>query len=134
MSKASRSATLMPAPDAAPVFAALGDETRLGLVARLSAGERVSITRLTAGTDVTRQAVTRHLEVLEDAGLVRATRRGRERLWELEPKRIELARRSLEEISRWWDEKLAALKAKVEEGAPIAGPSPVRGRAEARDD
>jgi hypothetical protein len=53
--------------------------------------------------------------VLEDAGVVRGTRWGRERLWELEPQRIELARRSLDEISRWWDEKLAALKAKVEE-------------------
>ncbi len=115
MSKAGPSATPNPALDAAPVFAALGDETRLGLVARLSAGERVSITRLTEGTEVTRQAVTRHLEVLEDAGLVRGTRRGRERLWELEPERIELARRSLDEISWWWDKKLAALKAKVEE-------------------
>ena len=76
MSKASPSATRKPALDAAPVFAALGDETRLGLVARLSEGDRVSITRLTEGTDVTRQAVTRHLEVLEDAGLVRGTRRG----------------------------------------------------------
>jgi DNA-binding transcriptional ArsR family regulator len=75
----------------------------------------MSITRLTEGTDVTRQAVTRHLEVLEDAGLVHATRRGRERLWELEPKRIELARRSLDQISRWWDDKLAELKVKVEE-------------------
>ena len=115
MSKASPSAIRKPALDAAAVFAALGDETRLGLVARLSGGDRVSITRLTEGTDVTRQAVTRHLEVLEGAGLVRGSRRGRERLWELEPKRIELARRSLKEISRWWDKKLAALKAKVEE-------------------
>jgi len=115
MSKASPSAIRKPAPGAAAVFAALGDETRLGLVARLSGGDRVSITRLTEGTDVTRQAVTRHLEVLEGAGLVRGSRRGRERLWELEPKRIELARRSLKEISRWWDKKLAALKAKVEE-------------------
>jgi DNA-binding transcriptional ArsR family regulator len=115
MSKPSRNATPAPPLDAAPVFAALGDETRLGLVARLAAGERVSITRLTEGTDVTRQAVTRHLEVLEDAGLVRATRRGRERLWQLEPARIQLARRSLKDISRWWDKKLAALRAKVEE-------------------
>jgi len=99
---------------AAPVFAALGDETRLGLVARLSAGDRMSITRLTERTGVTRQAITRHLEVLEDAGVVRGMRQGRERLWEIEPKRIELARRSLDEISRWWDKKLAALKAKVE--------------------
>lgn len=100
--------------DAAPIFAALGDETRLGLVARLSAGKSMSITRLTAGTAVTRQAVTRHLEVLSEAGLVRSTRLGRERLWELEPRRIDLARRSLDQISRWWDEKLAALKASVE--------------------
>jgi len=64
---------------------------------------------------VTRQAVTRHLEVLEEAGVVRGTRQGRERIWDIEPKRIELARRSLDEISRWWDNKLAALKAKVEE-------------------
>ena len=99
---------------AAPIFAALGDETRLSLVARLSAGDRMSITRLTQGTDLTRQAVTRHLAVLEDAGLVRGTRRGRERLCELEPQRIELARRSLDEMSRWWDTKLALLKAKVE--------------------
>jgi DNA-binding transcriptional ArsR family regulator len=115
MSKASLSTTRKPAVDAAPIFAALGDETRLGLVARLSAGNRMSITRLTDGTDVTRQAVTRHLVVLEQAGLVRGTRHGRERLWELEPARIELARRSLDQISRWWDEKLLALKAKVEE-------------------
>jgi len=101
--------------NAAPIFAALGDEIRLGIVARLAAGDQMSITRLTEGTDVTRQAVTRHLEVLEDAGLVRACRRGRERLFELEPQRIELARRSLEEISRWWDKKLAALKERVEE-------------------
>ena len=108
------SARLKPALDVAPVFAALGDGTRLGLVARLAAGDRMSITRLTAGTEVTRQAVTRHLEVLEDAGLVRGTRIGRESLWELEPRRIELARRRLDEISQWWDMKLAALKAKVE--------------------
>jgi DNA-binding transcriptional ArsR family regulator len=100
--------------DTVRIFAALGDETRLGLVARLSAGYPLSITRLTQGTDVTRQAVTRHLEVLQDAGLVRASRRGRERLWELEPMRIELAKRSLDQISRWWDDKLAELKAKVE--------------------
>jgi len=115
MSNASPNTSPKPALDAAPVFAALGDQTRFGLVARLSAGDSMSITRLTEGTDVTRQAVTRHLEVLENAGLVRGTRQGRERLWELEPKRIELAKRSLDEISRWWDEKLAALKAKVEE-------------------
>jgi len=103
---------------AAPIFAALGDGTRLGLVARLSAGEPLSITRLTDGTGVTRQAITRHLEVLSEAGLVRGTRRGRERLWELDRARLELARRSLDQISGWWDEKLAELKASVEAGQP----------------
>jgi DNA-binding transcriptional ArsR family regulator len=106
--------------DAAPIFAALGDETRLGLVARLSGGEPMSIARLTAGTDVTRQAITRHLEVLADAGLVRGTRRGRERLWELDRTRLELARRCIDHISEWWDEKLAGLKSSVEE--PGDGP------------
>ena len=99
----------------APVFAALGDETRLGLVRRMAAGEPLSISRLAEGTRVTRQAVTRHLEVLADAGLVRSSRRGRERLFELEPARLALARRSLDQISRWWDEKLVGLKASLEE-------------------
>jgi DNA-binding transcriptional ArsR family regulator len=101
--------------DAAPIFAALGDETRLGLVSRLSAGKLISITRLTSGTGLTRQAITRHLEVLSDVGLVRGTRRGRERLWELDKARLELARHSIDHISEWWDEKLARLKASVEE-------------------
>ena len=100
--------------DVAPIFAALGDETRLGLVARLSGGEPMSITTLTEGTDVTRQAVTRHLEVLSDAGLVRSTRHGRERLWRLERARLDVAKRSLDQISRWWDEKLDVLKASLE--------------------
>ncbi len=100
---------------AAPIFAALGDETRLGLVSRLAAGQAMSITRLTEGTDVTRQAVTRHLQVLEDAGLVRGTRRGREMLWELDRARLQLARRSIDHISDWWDDKLSALKASLEE-------------------
>jgi DNA-binding transcriptional ArsR family regulator len=98
----------------APVFAALGDETRLTLLARLGAGEACSIARLTAGSAVTRQAITKHLRVLQAAGLVRGVPRGRERLFELEPTRIEEARRALEEISRQWDAALARLKALVE--------------------
>lgn len=100
--------------DAAPIFAALGDETRLGLVSRLSAGRAMSIAALTSGTDVTRQAVTRHLEVLEDAGLVHGERRGRERLWMLEKARLQLARNAIDHISEWWDERLAGLKASLE--------------------
>jgi DNA-binding transcriptional ArsR family regulator len=101
--------------DAAPVFAALGDETRLGLVSRLAAGKAMSITTLTSGTNVTRQAVTRHLQVLEDAGLVRGMRRGRERLWLLEAARLQLTRNAIDHISEWWDEKLAGLKASLEQ-------------------
>jgi DNA-binding transcriptional ArsR family regulator len=100
---------------AAPVFAALGDDTRLGLVRRLSGAGRLSITRLTEGTPVTRQAVTKHLRVLERSGLVRSTRAGRERVWELRPERLDDARAQLEQISARWDEALARLKALVEE-------------------
>src|SRR5262245_14446705 len=102
--------------ETAPIFAALGDQTRLGLVARLSSGEALSIAELTQDTHVTRQAVTKHLEVLAEAGLVRGTRLGREHLWRLEPARLALARRSLEQISGWWDEKIEELRARVEEG------------------
>src|ERR1700674_2937505 len=69
---------------AAPVFAALGDETRLALVARLSSYVPLSITRLTAASAVTRQAITKHLDVPATAGSVADVRRGRERIWELE--------------------------------------------------
>ncbi|HEY4865960.1 MAG TPA: metalloregulator ArsR/SmtB family transcription factor [Candidatus Dormibacteraeota bacterium] len=100
---------------AAPVFAALGDETRLALVARLSSDGPLSITRLTAGSAVTRQAITRHLNVLATAGLVSDLRRGRERIWELEPEQMEAARTYLEHISKRWDEALYRLKQFVEE-------------------
>lgn len=98
----------------APVFAALGDETRLRIVTRLCAGGPLSIARLTDGTKVTRQAVTKHLRVLAGAGLVRGIRQGRERVWELEPEQLADARRYLDVISRQWDEALDRLKASVE--------------------
>jgi DNA-binding transcriptional ArsR family regulator len=101
--------------DAAPVFAALGDETRLRLAARLGAHGPLSITRLAAGTTISRQAVTKHLRVLEGAGLARATRRGREQLWELEPEPLDDARRALDHISAQWDSALGRLKVFVEE-------------------
>lgn len=99
----------------ASVFAALGDETRLGLLARLTAGEPQSISRLTQGTELTRQAVTKHLRVLEDAGVVRSTRVGRESRFVLDPKPIVSARTYLDHVSRQWDNALARLKALVEE-------------------
>jgi DNA-binding transcriptional ArsR family regulator len=102
--------------DAAPLFAALGDETRLRLFHRLTSGGPNSITRLRAGSRVTRQAITKHLEVLAAAGLVRSTRRGRERIWEAEPKRLDDGRAYLDRISRQWDDALGRLKAYVERG------------------
>ncbi len=103
---------------AAPVFAALGDATRLRLVRRLSGGGPLSIARLTEGSAVSRQAVTKHLEVLARAGLVRASRRGRERLWRLEPRRLAEARHWLDAISSQWDAALERLRAAVEDGEP----------------
>jgi DNA-binding transcriptional ArsR family regulator len=109
-----RSAAARSLGAAAPVFAALGDETRLRLVARLCESGPTSITRLTVGAEVSRQAVTKHLRVMEDAGLVRATRRGRESVWELEPDRLADARHCLDLVSRQWDDALGRLKALVE--------------------
>jgi len=100
---------------AAPIFAALGDETRLHVVSRLSAGGPLSITELTKGSSVTRQSVTKHLTVLAAAGLVTDFRQGRERVWELRTRRLEEARRVLDEISREWDSALERLRAFVEE-------------------
>src|SRR5580693_10555340 len=98
----------------APVFAALGDETRLQLVSRLCEEGPLSIAKLTAGFDVSRQAITKHLHVLADAGLVRGTRDGRENVWALEPRRLEAARRHLDLISTQWDEAIGRLKSLVE--------------------
>src|ERR1700761_3234481 len=98
----------------APVFAALGDETRLSLVIRLSSGEPRSISQLTEGTSLTRQAITKHLRVLERAGVVRGIRAGRESLFAFDPKPIDAMRQYLEEVSRQWDQPLARLKAFVE--------------------
>jgi len=99
----------------APIFAALGDETRLQLISRLCNDGPMSITRLTYGTNVTRQAITKHLEVMRKAGLVRNTRRGRERIWQLEQRRLKEARHCLELISKQWDEALGRLKKFLEE-------------------
>jgi len=98
----------------APIFAALGDETRLRLIAILCAGGAFSIAQLTSGTEITRQAVTKHLRVLAGAGLVRDIKLGRERLWEFEPTQLKEVRRSLDAIARQWDHALDKLKMAVE--------------------
>jgi DNA-binding transcriptional ArsR family regulator len=99
----------------APVFAALGDATRLRLVSRLCRDGPLSITKLTASSDVTRQAISKHLRVMAAAGLVRGARHGRESVWQLEPRRLEEARRHLELISEGWDAALGRLRKLVEE-------------------
>ena len=98
----------------ATLFAALGDKTRLRMVSRLCDNGPTSITRLTAGSTVTRQAISKHLRVMEDAGLVRSTRRGRESVWRLNQQRLEDARRYLDLISRQWDDALGRLREFVE--------------------
>jgi DNA-binding transcriptional ArsR family regulator len=99
----------------ANVFAALGDPTRLKLVAVLCASGALSIAQLTANTDISRQGVTKHLQVLAGAGLVRDLKLGRERLWQLEPEQIEEAKRTLEIIGRQWEVALGRLKTFAEE-------------------
>src|ERR1700722_4818755 len=104
------------------IFAALGDETRLRLIAVLCVGGAMSITQLTSGTDLTRQAITKHLDVLGAAGLVRDVKVGRERLWEFEPTRLDEARRSLEAIAQQWDHALEKMKLAVEDLTTGHGP------------
>jgi DNA-binding transcriptional ArsR family regulator len=101
--------------DVAPVFAALGDPTRLAVVARLSREGPQSIARLSSDSDVTRQAITKHLDVLARAGLVRDAWRGRERVFDLETARLHEARRYLDDVSQTWDEALERLAAFVED-------------------
>jgi DNA-binding transcriptional ArsR family regulator len=103
-----------PGDKAADVFAALGDPTRLRLVALLCAGGALSIAQLTTNTDISRQGVTKHLQVLAQAGVVRNVKVGRERRWQVEPAQIAEAKRTLELIGRQWDIALASLKAFAE--------------------
>ena len=99
----------------ATVFAALGDETRLALLARLVDGRRRSISELTDGSKLTRQAITKHLRVLERVRVVHSVRAGRESLFEFNPQPMEELRGYLEVVSRQWEEALLRLKAFVEE-------------------
>ena len=99
----------------APVFAALGDETRLSLVAKLSGGQPHSISQLTRGTKLTRQAITKHLRVLESAGIVRYVRTGRESRFEFNPEPIGKMKEYLDFVSQQWDQALSRLKSFVED-------------------
>lgn len=107
-------ATAAKLAEAAPVFTALGDETRLRIVGRLCQEGPLSISRLTDGTRISRQAITKHLGVLADAGLARSRRSGRERIWQIEARRLAEVRQYLGEISAQWDEALGRLQTLVE--------------------
>ncbi len=105
---------------AAPmIFAALGDSTRLALLARLSREGPLSIANLAHDSTISRQAITKHLQVLEEAGLTASRREGRERIFELRPRQLATAHRYLDQIGRQWDAALDRLRAHVEgdEGA-----------------
>src|SRR5262249_693791 len=104
------------APEPSTLFAALGDPTRLALVRRLSVEGALSVTALTSGTRISRQAVTKHLGVLARAGLVESERAGRERLWALAPGRIHEARPALEQSARQRDDALGRRRKLVERG------------------
>src|SRR6266436_3924598 len=98
----------------APAFAALGDETRLSLLAKLCGGQPHSISQLTKGSKLTRQAITKHLRVLESVGIVRSVRTGRENRFEFDPKAIEGIKEYLDFVSEQWDQALSRLKSFVE--------------------
>jgi DNA-binding transcriptional ArsR family regulator len=120
MSQRSRSGSAARRQNHAAVFAALGDETRLALVAKLSDGRRYSISQLSeaqpaGGSKLTRQAITKHLRVLERARLVHGVRAGRESLFELDPKPIDELKEYLSLVSAQWDQALGRLKVFVEE-------------------
>lgn len=100
--------------DAAPLFAALGDPARLRIIAKLCEAGPLPIVRLTQGENISRQAITKHLRALSDAGLVRNERSGRESVWQLEPLGLAEAQRYLDQISARWDQALVRLKALVE--------------------
>ena len=108
-----------PTPEAgaaspAPVFAALGDPTRLALVATLADGRARSLTELSGGAPISRQAVSKHLRVLADAGVVGSVRQGRETRFALEPARLAAARAYLDTVGRQWEAALGRLKVHLE--------------------
>lgn len=115
MSRKRRNTLTLKGQVCAPVFAALGDETRLLLLAKLSSEARCSITQLTVGSNLTRQAITKHLRVLEKAGIVHGVRSGRESLFEFDPSSLSGVKGYLDQVSEQWDQALARLKSFVEE-------------------
>jgi DNA-binding transcriptional ArsR family regulator len=115
MSRKHRSSTAAIRGPRAPVFAALGDEVRLSLIAKLCAGQPYSISQLTEGSRLTRQAITKHLRVLESVGVVHSVHKGRESLFKFDPRPIEETRKYLDFVSEQWDQALSRLKSFVED-------------------
>jgi DNA-binding transcriptional ArsR family regulator len=115
MSQAGRSSVASKRQSRAPVFAALGDETRLLLVAKLCSGQPSSISELTEGSRLTRQAITKHLRVLENVGIVHSMRTGRESRFQFNPEPIQGIKQYLDLVSEQWDQALSRLKSFVEE-------------------
>lgn len=114
MSRKSRSSMTAIRQPHAPVFAALGDETRLSLVAKLCGGQPRSISQLTEGSKLSRQAITKHLRMLERVEIVHSVRTGRESLFEFDPEPIEEIKKYLDFVSEQWDQALSRLKSFVE--------------------
>ena len=114
MSRRSRSHTAAGRRVHAPIFAALGDETRLLLLAKLSHGRPHSISQLTQGSKLTRQAITKHLRMMEGVGIIQGVRRGRETLFQLDPQPIDEIKEYLDQVSEQWDRALGRLKSFVE--------------------
>jgi DNA-binding transcriptional ArsR family regulator len=102
----------------APLFAALGDETRLSLLAKLCGGRPRSISQLTKGSRLTRQAITKHLRVLENVGIVRSRRTGRESLFQFDPEPIEEIKNYLDLVSEQWDRVVSRLQSFIEDPPP----------------
>ena len=114
MSRKSHSSRIAKWQAHAPVFAALGDKTRLSLVAKLCGGQPRSISQLTVGSRLTRQAITKHLRVLESAKIVHSVRAGRENLFQFDPEPMEEIKKYLDHVSEQWDQALSRLKSFVE--------------------
>jgi DNA-binding transcriptional ArsR family regulator len=104
----------VPSPDAATVFAALGDPVRLAIVARLCDDGPLPTVKLRDGTNLSRQAITKHLCILEDVGLLRSKRVGRDRAWQIEARQLTKTRAYLDRISALWDARLQRLRSFVE--------------------
>jgi len=115
MSHRSRSRVADKRRTPALVFAALGDTTRLSLIAKLCGGQPCSISQLTQGSRLTRQAITKHLRVLETVGIVHSVRSGRKNLFEFDPQPTEKLRQYLDFVSEQWDQALSRLKSFVED-------------------